>query len=204
MEGTQLRQEGVMHKVVDIPFTMWANVSADHGMIRLHPTKISICGINGLGLLKAMGQSLEKMLKMPEGRGVRAEENDLLLDPAKILPPPATELRLASVRAEGQELVQTYDAGLHLAPLTLPDPSAKNTMYFKGGTLRMGKLLMIDADMQVVDGDMSDPFDFFIDRYNDQLVAGSSHNQPNYGLIVTMKDFDEVAGRGSQGAGEKP
>ena len=65
-------------------------------------------------------------------------------------------------------------------------------MYFRGGTLRMGKLLMVDADMQVVDTDPSDPFDFFIDRYNDQLVAGFARNQPNYGLLVFMRDFDDL------------
>jgi len=192
IEGKQLKQEGIMHKIVDIPFTMWADVSADKGLIRLHPTKISICGINGLGLLKAVGQTLEKMLKMPVERGVRADKNDLLLDPARVLPPPDVQLHLAEVHIEGDELMQTYDLGLHLPPLELPRPEEKNTMMFRGGTLRMGKLLMLDASMQVIDTDPSDPFDFFIDRYNDQLVAGYSRNQNDYGLVVFMRDFADL------------
>jgi len=192
MEGKQLRQEGIMHKIVDIPFIMWADVSADHGLIRIHPTKISICGINGLGLLKAVGQNLEKMLKMPVERGVRADKNDLLLDPQKVLPPPDVELKLTEVHVEGDELIQTFDAGLGLAPLRVPHAEEKNTMYFRGGTLRMGKLLMVDADMQVADTDPTDPFKFFIDRYNEELVAGYSRNQPDYGLLVYMRDWDDV------------
>ena len=43
------------------------------------------------------GMTLQKMLKMPEGRGIRAEKNDLLLDPQHILPPPQTEMRLVDV-----------------------------------------------------------------------------------------------------------
>jgi len=191
-EGKQLKQEGIMHKIVDIPFTMWADVSADHGLIRIHPTKISICGINGLGLLKAVGQSLEKMLKMPVERGVRAEKNDLLLDPNKVLPPPDVELKLANVYVEGDELVQIFDAGLHLARLALPKPEEKNCMYFRGGTLRMGKLLMLDSDMQVIDTDPSDPFAFFIDIYNQELVAGYEYNRPNYGLTVFMRDWSDL------------
>lgn len=190
--GKQLQQSGIMHKVVDIPFTMWADVSADHGLIRIHPTKISICGINGIGLLKAVGQNLQKMLKMPVERGIRAEKNDLLLDPARVLPPPQTEMHLVDVHTEGDELVQVFDAGKHLAPLQLPKADEKNVMYFRGGTLRMGKLLMIDADMEVVDLDPSDPFFFFIDRYNDQLVAGFERNTPVYGLIVHMKDWGKL------------
>lgn len=190
--GKQLQQSGIMHKVVDIPFTMLADVSADHGLIRIHPTKISICGINGIGLLKAVGMTLQKMLKMPEGRGIRAEKNDLLLDPQRVLPPPQTEMRLVDVHTAGDELVQVFDAGRHLPPLPLPKPDEKNVMYFRGGTLRMGKLLMIDADMEVVDLDPADPFSFFIDRYNDQLVAGFERNTAVYGLIVHMKDWGKL------------
>lgn len=192
MEGKQLRQEGIMHKIVDIPFTMWGDVSADHGLIRIHPTKISICGINGLGLLKAVGQNLQKMLKMPVEKGIRADKNDLLLDPQKVLPPPSVELHLANVFVQGDELMQVYDAGLHLPPLAPPKPEEKNYMYFRGGTLRMGKLLMLDSDMQVIDTDMTDPFSFFIDIYNDELTAGYEYNRPNYGLTVFMRDWDDL------------
>jgi len=192
MDGKQLKQEGIIHKIVDIPFTMWGDVSADHGLIRIHPTKISICGINGLGLLKAVGQSLEKMLKMPVERGVRAEKNDLLLDPQKALPPPDVDLHLVAVHVEGNELMLTFDAGMHLPPLTLPKPDEKNYLYLRGGALRMGKLLMLDADMQVNDTDPSDPFAFFIDIYNQQLAAGYEYNRPNYGLTVFMRDWDDL------------
>ena len=192
--GKQLKQEGILHKIVDLPFTMYADVSADAGRIRLHPTRIDICGVNGLGLLKALGQSLEKMIgkELPKDKGVSAEGNDMLLDPGKMLPPPETELHLVEVHTAGDELVQQYDAGRKLAPLTPPRADEKNYMYFRGGTLRMGKLLMIDADMQVIDTDPSDVFDFFIDRYNDELVQGFTRNQPNYGLVVYMRDFDDV------------
>ena len=190
--GKQLKQSGIIHKIVDIPFTMWADVSASNGMIRIHPTKIDICGINGIGLLKAVGMTMEKMLKLPKERGISAQGNDLLLDPNRALPPPKVELHLVDVRVEGDELVQVFDAGRHLPELVLPHPEEKNTMYYRGGTLRMGKLLMVDADMQVVDTDPSDPFDFMIDRYNDQLIAGFTRNQPNYGLLVFMRDFDDV------------
>src|ERR1044071_7808201 len=85
-EGGQLVQSGIMHKGVDIPFTMYGDVSATpDGRIRLHPTKLEICSINGLGLLKALGLSMEKMLDLSKAKGVVAEQNDLLLEPTKIL-----------------------------------------------------------------------------------------------------------------------
>jgi hypothetical protein len=193
-DGKQLKQEGIVHKIIDIPFTMWADVSADNGRIRIHPTKMSICGLNGLGLLKAVGMTLEKMIgkDLPREHGVSADRNDLLLDPQKMLPPPDTELHLVEVHVEGDELMQVFDAGRHLPDLPNPHPNERNYMYYRGGTLRMGKLLFVDADMFVVDTDLSDPFDFFIDHYNDQLVAGFSRNQNNYALFVFMRDFNDL------------
>ncbi|HEY6137605.1 MAG TPA: hypothetical protein VI670_07555 [Thermoanaerobaculia bacterium] len=192
-EGGQLVQSGIMHKGVDIPFTMYGDVSATpDGRIRIHPTKLEICSINGLGLLKALGLSMEKMLDLSKAKGVVAEQNDLLLEPTKILPPPQIDAHLAEVHVEGSELVQVFDAGMHLPDLAPPYPNEKNVMYYRHGTLRMGKLLMIDADMEVTDTDPRDPFDFFIDRYNDQLVAGFEHNTPVYGLMVFMRDYVDL------------
>jgi hypothetical protein len=190
--GKQLKQSGIIHKVVDIPFTMFADVSASNGLIRLHPTRLDICGINGLGLLKAVGMTMEKMLTLPKERGIAAEGNDLLLDPNRALPPPKVKLHLVGVRTEGDELIQIFDAGRHLPELILPHPEETNTMLYRGGTLRIGKLLMVDAEMQVADTDPSDPFDFYIDRYNEQLVAGFSRNLPDYGLLVYMRDFNDL------------
>jgi hypothetical protein len=192
-QGKQLVQSGIMHKVVDIPFTMWGDVSATpDGRIRIHPTKIDICGINGIGLLKAVGQSMQTMLDLSKAKGVQAQKNDLLLDPTKILPPPQIDAHLAGVHIEGNELMQVFDSGMHLPDLPLPYPEEKNVMYYRHGTLRMGKLLMIDADMEVTDTDGRNAFDFFIDRYNEQLVAGFERNQPDYGLLVHMRDFVDL------------
>ena len=135
---------------------------------------------------------MQKMLKLPSDRGISAEGNDLLLDPNRALPPPKVELHLVAVRVENNELVQVFDAGRHLPELVLPHPEEKNTMFYRGGTLRMGKLLMVDADMQVADSDPGDPFDFNIDGYNQQLVEGFTRNQPDFGLLVFMRDFDDV------------
>lgn len=190
--GQQMRLEGIMHKVIDIPFSMLANVAATgDGRIRLHPTKVEICGLNGLALLKALGTSLGKMLDLSKAKGVEVDGDDLILDATKVLPPPQIEGRIADVHMEGDELVQVFKSGLGFPDIAPPKPE-KNFMFFQGGTLRMGKLLMVDADMLVVDADAADVFDFSIARYNDQLVEGFSRNQPDYGLVVYMRDFADV------------
>lgn len=65
-------------------------------------------------------------------------------------------------------------------------------MYYRGGTLRFGKLTMTDTDLLLVDADQTDPFDFSPERYNDQLVAGYSKNTRAHGLIVYMPDLNDL------------
>jgi hypothetical protein len=52
---------------------------------------------------------------------------------------------------------------------------------------------MTDTDIQLIDDNPNDPFDFSQDRYNDQLVAGYSKNTPRLGLKVYMPDYHRVA-----------
>lgn len=53
---------------------------------------------------------------------------------------------------------------------------------------------MSDADLQLIDADPRDPFEFDPARYNLQLVAGYSKNTPQKGLKTFMPDIDDLRG----------
>ena len=62
---------------------------------------------------------------------------------------------------------------------------------------------MSDTDLLLIDPAPKDPFDFYLDRYKDQLVAGYSKTTPSFGLNVYMVDFNKLkknfcAGQSSQ------
>ena len=40
--------------------------------------------------------------------------------------------------------------------------------------------------------DPKDPFDFYLDHYRDQLVAGHAKMTPEFGLRVFMRDFNKL------------
>ena len=65
-------------------------------------------------------------------------------------------------------------------------------MAYRGNRLQFGKLLMTDTDMVLIDPDPRDPFDFYLDHYKDQLVAGYSKTTPSFGLRVYMVDFNKL------------
>lgn len=194
--GTELRQIGTLHNVVDIPFEMTAEVTvSSDGRIRLHPTSMLICDIPGQGLMEALSIELEDLLDLSGARGVTVEGNDLLMDPEQLLPPPAIRGRLQAVRVQDDELVQLF--GRPEEAPEIPSPpvgDARNYMYYSGGTLRFGKLYMVEADLQIIDDDPTDPFDFYLTEYQAQLVAGYSRTMPDAGLAAYFPDYADIGG----------
>jgi hypothetical protein len=65
-------------------------------------------------------------------------------------------------------------------------------MAYRGNQLRFNKLTMNDTDMIIIDMDPRDPFDFFLDRYIQQLAAGYSKTTMDYGLRVYMRDYNKL------------
>jgi hypothetical protein len=187
-EDRTLKISGELRKGIALPFSMTAEPSVAGGRLRLRPTKIKTLGIPTKRLMALFGLELDNLITLREDRGARIDGDDLLLNPGALLPPPAIEGRLQSVNVEGGRIVQRYGPG-RLAALKPPDPSAANYMYYSGGILKFGKLTMTDTDMQLIDADPKDPFAFFQDRYNEQLVAGYSKNTPALGLKVYMPDY---------------
>jgi hypothetical protein len=199
IENGELHASGKLQKGVPVPFSMTATVSAaPDGSMRLHATKLKTLGVPVKGLLDLLGLDVGSLMKMPAGSGIRADGDDLLMDTAALLPPPQTEGRLQRVIVIGGRLSMrmTGAASPPPRPATPPLPSARNYLYFFGGSVRFGKLTMSDADMQLIDADPSNPFDFFPAHYDDQLVAGYSRNTRRKGLQVFMPDYSRVHATG--------
>jgi hypothetical protein len=188
-------QKGTLHKVLDVPFEITASLSVTpDGRIEIHPTKTVILGLHVDHLMKALGLSLDKIISLSGAKGATVKGNDIFLNPTSILPPPSIEGRIVAIKVAGDQVVQTFAPIGAAAPalLVVPDTSAPNYMFYKGGTLRFGKLLMLDAEMLIVDIDQADPFRFSLDKYNAQLIAGYSITLPDLGLEVHMRDLDKL------------
>jgi hypothetical protein len=195
IEGNELKQSGVLVKGLPVPFHLRASIAAtSDGKIRLHPTSMKAAGFLSKRVLDFFGLELERLVKVNAATGVTIDGDDLLLDPERLLPPPRIKGRLTRVWIENGVVVQQFGApSKH--PLTPPNSRFVNYLYYKGGTLRFGKLTMVDTDMVLVDADQKDPFDFSPEKYNDQLVAGYSKNTRSHGLIVYMPDLADLARR---------
>ena len=196
----KLRQEGVLHwahlrkQGFDVPFTITANVEPTRdGLLRIHPVKVEICDVNGKPLMDLLHLKLEKFLDLSGARGLRVDGNDLILDPGRALPPPRIIGRLEKVRIEGDQLIQEIGpppgAERIAAPPPPPDPDAENFMHLYGGTVRFGRLFMVGTNLQIADAHPQEPFEFYLQYYDNQLAAGYSRSHLDDSLTTYMPDF---------------
>ena len=88
--------------------------------------------------------------------------------------------------------MQTFGAPAAATRLPVPDANAPAYMFYRGGTLRFGKLLMLDAEMQIVALNPTGVFGFDLDRYKQQLVAGYSRTLEDSGLEVFMASAETL------------
>jgi len=191
IQGNQIKQTGTLNKGPGIPFEMLATMSpTPEGKIRIRPSKLKAAHLPVKGLMKLLGVDMAKLINTRSTKGISVDGDDIIMDPAQILPPPKMRGRITAVRLQGDEIVQTF--GTEKRPST-GKSSGGNYMAYRGGVLRFGKLTMNDTDMRLIDADPRDPFDFFPDHYKDQLVAGYSKTTATGGLLVYMPDYNKLS-----------
>jgi hypothetical protein len=187
----KLVQSSTLQKKIPIHTTLEGSAAATpEGDLLFHPEKIKAGDLPVKGLLDLLDIELSEMIKSQESRGLRIVDNDLILDPERLLPSPRFKGRVTAVRIEPDRIVQIFGAPSAGRDLSPPFKAA-HYMFYRGGELSFGKVTMHNADLQIIDADPRDPFNFFLARYNEQLVAGFSRTLTDRGLVVFMPDFDE-------------
>ncbi len=193
--GDQLVIKGLLARKGDVQFETDGTIAATpEGLIRLHTVKIMALHLPVKGLMDLIGVDIDNLISTKKIQGVTVDKDDLLLDPDVIFPPPKIQGRLTSIRLGAGSLSLQFGAP---SPQNRQSPAAggcggSNFLYFKGGVVRFGKLTMNDTDLSLVDSAPSDPFDFSIDHYKDQLTAGYAKVTRQGGLCVHMPDFAKI------------
>jgi hypothetical protein len=67
-----------------------------------------------------------------------------------------------------------------------------NCTAFINNRIRLGKLVMNDTELILIDVEPNGPLDFFLDHYKEQLSAGYSELTPDSGLRVYIKDSNKL------------
>jgi len=187
--GAKLKIQGRLHSKGDIPFESEGSLSpTSEGEIRVHTEEIKAGHLPVKGLMDLVGETISKLIDTKKVQGVRAEKDDLILTPSELFPAPHIQGRLTAISIRGNEIVQEYGEASH------PTVNLSgNYMAYRGAQLRFGKLTMSDTDLTLIDMDPHDPFDFYLDHYKDQLVAGYTKTTPTFGLKSYFRDYNKLA-----------
>jgi len=195
IRGDELAIKGLLVSKGGIPFETAGTLSATpEGMIRVHTTKVSALHLPVKGLMDLLGIDTQEMLNTKKVEGVTVDKDDLILDPGKLMPPPEMHGHLTYLKIENGAIDLTFGPGNGKAaptPISLSCP-ARNYLFFKGGSVRFGKLTMSDTDLELIDSSPADPFDFSIDHYSEQLAAGYAKMTRTGGLCVHVPDYEKM------------
>jgi hypothetical protein len=194
ISGDIVKQKGTIHKGLDMTFEIEGPLFADNdGNIRMHAAKIKSDHIPIKGLLHLLGDNLASIVKQNAAPGMKVQNDDIILIPSALTPPPHIRGRVARVQLQDGKIVQYFDSGQHLAALH-PPVAADAYIYHRGGTLRFAKLTMRDSDLEIV-GDRQGAFHFFQKQYLKQLVAGYTKTTADNGLVAHMVDYSHFSSR---------
>ena len=200
IEGDQLTVKGLLVSKGGIPFSTTGTLAVTpEGMIRVHTTKVAALHLPVKGLMDMLGLDTAKLVDTKMVEGVAVDKNDLILDPRVILPPPQLHGRLTNIKIENGQIAVAFagnEAKESQPPLT-NNCGARNYLQLKGGTVRFGSVTMSPADLVLLDMEPADPFDFAMDHYKEQLVAGFSKMTPQGGFCVHVPDYNKINRRAS-------
>jgi len=190
-----LKTSGMMKLVVWLPFEMIARVGVDKPTNRmtLEAYKIKSVGLPFVkNLMDMSGVKLSTLLSIEPGRGLSIEKNTMYVDALNITPPPKLVGKLLDAKVN----VSTNSVDLTLGEekpanvkYTLLVPDAKNFIYIFHGSLIFGKLLALDANLQLVDANPADYLDFYLKKYLLQLSRSAIRMKPDASLIVNIADY---------------
>ncbi len=195
IKGDQLVIKGLLVSKGGVPFESAGTVSVTpDGQVRVHTAKVKAVGIEVKGLMDLLGVETSNLLSTKKVEGVTVDKDDLILDPETILPPPQIHGRLVAIALKNGAIELKFNSGRKdagHAEIT-STCGGRNFLSFKGGTVRFGKLTMTDADLELIDSQPADPFDFSLDHYVEQLAAGYAKVTLKGGLCVHVPDLNKL------------
>ncbi len=191
--GDALRVRGTMKVGLHLPFEALADLSVTpDNRIRLTLGQVHAAKLPVKGLMDAFGFSVENLISQKGLHGLSVQQNSFLIDPQTAFPPPQIRAKLTTVRVSGGSLVLSFGQGrprLHLFP-------GRNYIALRGGRVEYGREEMFDTDLVMIDSTSADPFDFYLQRYWCQMVAGAIRPQPDQSLRILVPDYGKLP-RGS-------
>ncbi|HEY9842869.1 MAG TPA: hypothetical protein V6D23_20550, partial [Candidatus Obscuribacterales bacterium] len=190
----RVSMSGKMKQVIWVPFSMeGVIVPTPEGKLQLIPDSIKVSGIPMKSMMDLIGLTTSKLLSVPAERGVEFKGNNVVLDCQKLFPPPQLNGRVVGAQILQGKLKLIFDSPQRVPPRTPPDMGMPNYLHIYGGKALIMNELHRGAELQMIDQNPSNPFDFYLAGYLAHLKAGYVKVANDAGtLLALMPDYTEL------------
>jgi len=183
--------KGTFHKVIDVPFTSTATMSVTpDGNMQMHLSDMKVGGIIDQSVMDCLGLKVSQFAQPTRKQSFQVVGNDIIFPISQMFPPPSVTGKLKSLSIKDGNLNLVFGAtpGTSFAPAN----SAESYIFFRGGTMRFGRLTMTPVEMELVNLKPAKTFEFALAKYFQQLTAGNSKSLSNGGLLVYMASYQDL------------
>ncbi|MES2222311.1 MAG: hypothetical protein V4587_15260 [Acidobacteriota bacterium] len=195
-----IQVKGNFHKLVDVPFTGTATLQVTpDGNMRMHLSNLTVAGVIHQDVLNSLGIQVSSVAKPKRKQSFKTVGNDIIFPIDQMFPPPHVSGQLHDIQISGNRLSMIFgtSATSHASgnfAAKKPSIASGSHIYFYGGTMKFALLTMSPVNLELVPlkPDLHPLFEFSVDQYYQQLVAGYSKSLPNKGLLVYMADDREL------------
>jgi hypothetical protein len=187
-EEVRLELKGHMKSMFGIPFEIEGVPEATpDGRVRLRTKSIQSMNIKVEGILHLLGKEIGDFAKF-KAHGIEADGDDLILDASWFMGSSQSSGRVTNVALEPDGLVLRFGDG----PPNDGGTQQENYISYRGGSVRLGRLIMVDADLMIVDNDPRDPFDFCPHEMGRQISSGYVKVNDHGGLKIVAPDYAKM------------
>jgi hypothetical protein len=192
--------KGDFHKLIDVPFSGTAtfNVTPD-GNLHMHLSNLTVAGVIHQDVLNFLGIKVSTVAKPKRKQSFKIMGNDIIFPIGQMFPPPHVSGPLHDVSIAGNKLNLILDTDKRprdqgQLAAEKPPVTSGSYIYFRGGTMKFALLTMSPVSLELVPlkPDLHKRFEFAVDQYYQQLVAGYSKSLPNKSLLVYLADDREI------------
>jgi hypothetical protein len=192
--ANRVKLGGSLKYILWIPFEMDTVLKVDS---QTNTLVIAVEDLKVFGILPAKWLlnfrpfNLEKLLTLPPNQHLIVHQNQMMVKPFGLFPPPRIDGKIASVTVLPQ-WIELQFAGTDPAFHQIPQPSASNYIYLQGGNTQFGKIGMLGTQVQVIDRDPRNIFQFSLLNYLSYLPQSEVQLTEAGGAVLQMPDHRQI------------
>ncbi len=191
-DGGTLRITGEMHRDSWVPIVLSGTLSMrNREELVFHADHVEVAGVAADKLMQAAHVKMADLLKV-DTPIARLEGDDVVMQVAKLTPPPALRMTITHIDTSAAGVRFTLDDH-SLQNIAWPASMPPRGILVEGGDVKFMRSMPMNIDMALTPTDTNAPFVLDLYHYREQMAAGYFTFDETGALDVHLPSFDKLA-----------